>query len=228
MLVVVASSYDAHAKSIVARWEAAGAAMLSAEDLCSPGWVMSVPRSCGCDRAVIEGTVVKSADITGILTLRPAVFAPELKGIHADDRAYVAAELNAFLMEWLMARQCRILNRPSATCLAGPGWRSGQWIYRAARLGIPVRTLQARVPQMRQADRAEAVVEVTSVGQRCFGTGDGRLISWHLQLARAAGTGLLRTRFSAREGELLSADSWPRLNDPQVLNALDAYFRAPQ
>ena len=57
---------------------------------------------------------------------------------------------------------------------------------------------------------------------------DGRLISWHLQLARAAETGLLRTRFSARDGELLSADSWPRLNDPQVLDALDAYFRAPQ
>lgn len=219
MLVVVASSYDAQAKSIVARWGASRAALLSAEDLCSPGWAVSVPRSLD-DRAVIGGKVVKSGDIRGILTLRPAVFAPELRGIHLDDRPYVAAELNAFLTEWLMAQRCPILNRPSMTCLAGPGWRSGQWIHAAARLGIPVRTLHTRVPQRAQVDQHEPTVDVLSVGKRCFGTKDVQLISWHLRLAQEARTGLLSTRFAASNGEMLSAHSWPLLNDPDVLDAI--------
>jgi hypothetical protein len=219
VLVVVASSYDAQAKSIVARWGTSGAALLSAEDLCSPGWAVSVPHSRG-DRAVIGGKVVKPGDISGILTLRPAVFAPELRGIHVDDRPYVAAELNALLTQWLMAQRCPILNRPSLSCLAGPGWRRGQWIHAAARLGIPVRTLHTRVPQRAQAEQQEPTVDVLSVGTRCFWTEDRQLISWHLRLAQAARTGLLSTRFSASNGEMLSAHSWPLLNDPEVLDAI--------
>lgn len=70
MIVVVASSYDAHARSIVAHWESGCATMLTAEDLCRPGWSVSVPRS-GGGAAVIGGRIVRPDQISGILTLRP-------------------------------------------------------------------------------------------------------------------------------------------------------------
>lgn len=222
MIVVVASAYDAHAKSIVAHWETGDAAMLSAEDLCRPGWAVSVPRR-SSGAAVVGGRVVRAEDIHGILTLRPGVFAPELQTIHVDDRAYVAAELNAFLLEWLMAQPCPILNRPTLSCLAGPGWRPVQWIHRAAKIGIPVRACRMRVPDM-SVTVNEPAVEVISVGGRCFGTVDGQLISWHLGLAREAETDLLCTRFSAAQRDLLSAHPWPQLTDPAVLAAIQEYF----
>lgn len=219
MIVVVASSYDAHAHSIVAHWPSGCATMLTAEDLCRPGWCVSVPRS-GGGAAVIGGRIVRPHQISGMLTLRPAIFATELRAIHPDDRAYVAAELNAFLLEWLMAQSCRVLNRPTLSCLAGPNWRVEQWIYVAARLGVPVRTRRRHVRKDCSPRPEEPAVEIISVGERCFGYEDPRLQSWSRQLGKAAGTDLLCTRFSLAEGDLLSVHSWPRLTDPAVLAAV--------
>jgi hypothetical protein len=219
VIVVVASSYDAHAQSIVAHWESGGAAMLTAEDLCTAGWSVSVPRS-GRGAAVIGGRIVRPDQISGVLTLRPGIFAPELRTIRPDDRAYVAAELNAFLLEWLMAQTCPVLNRPSLSCLAGPNWRVEQWIHAAARLGVPVRTRRRRVRNDCSPHTEEQAIEVISVGERCFGCDDRRLQSWNRRLAEAAGTDLLCTRFSLAEGELLSAHPWPRLTDPAVMSAV--------
>jgi hypothetical protein len=219
VIVVVASSCDAHARSIVAHWESGCATMLTAEDLCRPGWSVSVPRS-GGGAAVIGGRIVRPDQISGILTLRPGVFAPELRAIHPDDRAYVAAELNAFLLEWLMAQSCPVLNRPSFSCLAGPNWRMEQWIHVAARLGVPVRTCRRHACNDCSPRAEEHAVEIISVGEHCFGCDDPRLQSWNRRLAEAAGTDLLCTRFSLAEGDLLSAHSWPRLTDPAVLAAI--------
>jgi len=221
VIVVVASSYDAHARSIVAHWESGGAAMLRAEDLCRPGWSVSVPRT-GRGAAVIGGRIVKLDQISGILTLRPGIFAPELRAIRADDRAYVAAELTAFLLEWLMAmaQSCPVLNRPSLSCLAGPNWRLEQWIHAAARLGVPVRTRCRQVRKDCSPHTEEQAIEIISVGERCFGCDDSRSQSWTRRLAAAAGTDLLCTRFSLTDGELLSAHPWPRLTDPDVLAAV--------
>jgi hypothetical protein len=219
VIVVVASCYDAYARSIVAHWEPGCATMLTAEDLCRPGWSVSVPRS-GGGAAVIGGRIVRPNQISGILTLRPRIFAPELRAIHPDDRAYIAAELNAFLLEWLMRRSCPVLNRPSLSCLAGPNWRAEQWIHAAARLGVPVRTHRRHARNDCSQRAEEHAVEIISVYGRCFGSDDPRLRSWNRRLAEAARTDLLCTRFSLAEGDLLSAHSWPRLTDPAVLAAI--------
>ena len=169
---------------------------------------------------MIGGRTMRPDQISGILTLRPAIFAPELRSIRAGDRAYVAAELNAFLLEWLMAQSCPVLNRPSLSCLAGPNWRVEQWIHAAARLGVPVRTRCRHVRNDCLPHTEERALEVVAVGERCFGCDDSRLQSWTRRLAEAAGTDLLCTRFSLAYGELLSAHPWPRLTDPAVLAAV--------
>jgi hypothetical protein len=219
VIVVVASCHDAHAQGIVAHWGSGCATMLTAEDLCSPGWSVSVPRSARA-AAVIGGRIVRPDQISGILTLRPWIFAPELRAIRPDDRAYVAAELNAFLIEWLMAQSCPVLNHPSLSCLAGPNWRAEQWIHAAARLSIPVRTHRRPARNDCSPRAEENTGEIISVGDRCFGCDDPRLQSWSRRLAEAAGTDLLCSRFSLAEGDLLSAHPWPRLTDPVVLAAI--------
>jgi len=139
MIVVVASTYDVRAQRIVAHWGSHGATMLTAEDLCMPGWSLTVPKLIE-PTAVIGGRTVPAAEIRGILTLRPCIFPEELQGFHSSDRKYVAAELNAFLLAWLSAQSCPVLNRPTACSLAGPNWRAEQWAHAAAGLGIPARS----------------------------------------------------------------------------------------
>jgi hypothetical protein len=218
VIVIVASAFDAHAQGIVAHWGADAATILSAEDLCSPGWSMSVAAK-SRNTAVIGGRLVHAdEEVTGILTLRSGVFAEELGHVHPEDRSYVTSELNAFLLAWLMVQTCAVLNRPSLSCLAGPNWRGEQWIHAAAGLGIPVRTYRRDVEPASWA--AERSVEVICVGAHCFGSSDPRFHTWSRRLAVTAGAELLSARFSLEDGCLQWAHTWPRLDQPAVLDAL--------
>lgn len=221
MIVVVASGHDPRARSVMEHWDSQRAMMLTAEDLCMPGWQFTVPRP-QIGMAVIGGKLVADAEIEGILTLRPCIFPEELLSIAAAHRSYVAAELNAFLLAWLAAQTCPVLNRPTASCLAGPNWRAEQWTLVAARLGIPAQPRHC-IPD-RQSDKSienfEEAYEITAVGEQCFGCPDTALRANTLRLARAAGVDLLSVRFSRDEGRFLSANIWPQLADAAVAVAV--------
>src|SRR5438128_1596564 len=113
MIAVVGSAHDVRALRIVAHWGSSSASLLSAEDLCMPGWVLRVPAG-PPPTAVIGGKAIPGERIRGILTLRPCVFPEELAHVQAAHRQYVAAELSAFLLAWLTAQSCPVLNRPTA------------------------------------------------------------------------------------------------------------------
>jgi hypothetical protein len=222
MIVVVASRYDAAATTVVARWGSRRATMLSAEDLCRPGWTLQLPDDDG-GTSVIDGAVVSNADFGGVLTLRPAVFPQELRSIRRADRTYVSCELNAFLLTWLTAQSCRVVNRPTASSLAGPNWRPEQWSVAASSLGIPVRPVRRSVPAVPPQVFDGEFVEVTAIGQRCFGTEDSVLIAWTCQLAKTAGVDLLTARYSIRGGYFLGANPLPALDDPAIFEAVRSY-----
>jgi hypothetical protein len=211
MIVVVASAYDTAARSVAARWGSRRAAMLTAEDLCRPGWSLRIPAG-GANTSVIGDRVVPNAEIEGVLTLRPCVFSAELRSIRPADRQYVSAEVNAFLLAWLTSLHCPVVNRPSATSLSGPNWRHEQWAMTAASLGIPVR----------RETRDESALEMIAAGDRCFGSEDATLTTWTQQLARAAAVDLLAVRFSRADRHFLSASCWPALTDGEVLEAVRA------
>jgi hypothetical protein len=123
MLVIVASRYDSEAQALASRWGDHDAHVLSCQDLSVTGW-----RNCLPDRrastAVIGGRVISDADITGVLTLLPCVMTHELLHIVPEDRAYVAAEMMAFLVSWLHGLAAPVINRPTPVCLMGPNWRA--------------------------------------------------------------------------------------------------------
>lgn len=219
MIVVVASSHDARAQNIAAHWGPRCAALLTAEDLCKPGWTLPLPGT-EAGASVIGGKIVPASDINGVLTLRPRIFPQELQSIRAADRPYVAAELNAFLQVWLTVQTCPVLNRPTASCLAGPNWRPEQWTYAAAAIGIPVRTHRRSVPANGDAIEDESGIEIVAVGGRLFGCDDATLKAQTLQLARKAGVELLSARFSRKNGCFLSAHAWPDLSNLAILAAV--------
>lgn len=69
-------------------------------DLSRPGWryVAGEPEEA---RAVADGEVLAAADVGGVLCRIGALVEADLPHIHPADRAYVAAEMNAFLLAWL-------------------------------------------------------------------------------------------------------------------------------
>jgi hypothetical protein len=219
MIVVVASAYDVRARSIVAHWQSRGAAILSAEDLCVVGWRLAVPHEPSLTTVVVQGKTVLASAIDGIVTLRPCIFPEELHEVDSSHRKYVAAEFNAFLLAWLSAQSCPVLNRPTASCLSGPNWQPEQWVQLAVGLGIPAQTRRS-IPAQSHGSRGGETVEVISVGECCFGTDDPTLRCWTLKLAHAAKVELLSIRYSADDGRFIAANIWPPLKDPMVLEAV--------
>jgi hypothetical protein len=211
VIAIVASRLDPESRSVVDDWSSADAALLSAEDLISPGWTFRVGDPRG-GIAVIDGRRVDAADITAVLTRRPSVLPEELSRIHPDDRAYVAAETNAFLVAWLSALPCVVVNRPTTTSLCGPLWDTLHWKHTALRIDLP----------WSDDDDGDAH-EVVVCGDQCVFAHSAEEAMMAVQLARAAGTELLGVRW--RRGGISRVSVAPSLADRDVRSCLFDYLR---
>jgi hypothetical protein len=219
VLVIVGSRHDPGAASLVRRWQTSGAALMTCEDLSVSGWRFYVGCS-GTATAVVSGGVIAVDEITGVLTRRPWVLEAELQHIAAADREYVAAEMTAFMVAWLSRLPCPVLNRPTSGCLSGPHWSSLQWRHLASRLRIPVQPPTSAAP--------DRVVDLTVVAGQCFGRADSALAAQAIELAAAAGVGLLGVRFGGDEAgaRFLSANPWPDLSENAISDAVGVYLAA--
>ncbi len=220
MLLIVAQRNDLAARSLAERWRPRCTAVLTARDLSVPGWKFDMPAQ-GPSPLIADGRAFSSNQIAGVLTRLSAVPEAELDHVAAEDRAYVSAEMTAFLLAWLSSLECPVLNRPTPTGLCGPGWRLEQWIHLAAGLGIPVIGVR-RSTSRAGANQTEGGVSVTIVGRECLGTVDPALADYSLRLAAAADVDLLEVRYtSAAPGaRLQSVSLWPDVSRPEVAGAL--------
>jgi len=230
VLVLLAHRWDATAQRLAEQWRPLGVRRMTPEDLSFPGWRLRVGDGEGM--AVCGGDTLPTDRIDGVYSRMSRVYRDDLPHIVADDREYVAAEMNAFLAAWLAALPCPMLNRPRANSLSGPPWRQEQWLHAAAGLGIPVRPLRRRVERAGavpavEGERAEGGVRVTVVGGRTMGGGDERLHGYARRLARHAGVDLLAARFAVdgAAGYLLAVDALPEV-DEETGEAIGAYFAA--
>jgi hypothetical protein len=230
VLVVVASRQDEAARSLVTRWTAHDARLLTCEDLSRPGWRYD-PEASHLATAVVGGRRVRCREISGVLTRLACVGEWDLEHIAAVDRAYVAAEMTAFLLAWLSGLTCPVVNRPTPLCLSGPNWRPEQWTHAAAGLGIPIRSVDRRVArrsaEVSPVGAASSPTTVTVVGSRCLGTEEEILRVQARRLAEAAGVSLLGVRFGGRDGEytFLGADLWPDPSTDEVAGGVLAHFQ---
>ena len=109
--LVFASRVDTAAKNFAA---AAGSnvRLMTPADLSQPGWRFRLGDAAG-STAVLGGEPVPASAIAGVLTRLPSVTDHDLTHIAPSDRAYVAAEMTAFLLAWLTALKCPLVNRPT-------------------------------------------------------------------------------------------------------------------
>lgn len=225
---MLASRYDVTAQQLVERWAAHGACLLTCEDLSLAGWgyYLADPSTA---TAVIGGRKVVLGEIRGVVTRLPWVTELELVSIMSADRAYVAAEMSAFLAFWLSDLNCPVLNRPTAGTLNGPPWGREQWIFTAARVGMRVPSVQHHLTLSSAATvhgPVDANTTVTVVGNRCLGQADRSLLERSRLLAEAANVELLGIQFSdvGPEATFLSATVYPEINSIEVTDAMLRYF----
>jgi hypothetical protein len=228
-LLVLASEHDWPARSLVRRWEGYGARLLTCRDLSTRGWRYH-PGDPAASRAVVGGRVVPLEEVAGVLVRLASVTENELPHIVAADRAYVAAEMTAFLVAWLTEATVPVVNRPTPLCLMGPNWHHEQWLDAAARAGarLPNLSVPARPPDaIASGADSGKLCTLTVVGESCLGEADESLKALSRRIAGAAGATLLDLQFSRPDagaefaGAYLGAD----VSRPAVADALLDCFR---
>jgi hypothetical protein len=249
VLVILANCGNRSAQLLAERWSHLGARLLTPSDLSLEGWRVAYGtddrRLDRWSTAVVGGEVVPTDQITGVLTRLPVVFEHELMTVVPEDRAYVAAEMTAFLLAWLTQLPCPVLNRPTATGLSGPNWRRERWVAVAAQLAIPCRSVRRQTHAPGDGRRSgmgewdphlwgevEAppnAATVTVVGNRVIGNVHPSLRRSARRLAERAGAQLLAVRFEgAAEGaRLIGVDPLPDLLPEEVADAMLDYLKLP-
>jgi hypothetical protein len=201
VIVVVASGVDHEARLLVDEFPGGRAALLTPRDLSRPGWELgsASPRSW---LSVVGGERIRAPDIEGVVTFLPCVLPNELVHIVEADREYVAAEMTAFLLYWLSGLPCRVLNRPTPGCLAGPSWRLERWCLLAAGIGIETVPCARSTRSALQAPQDADCVTASLVGGAVVGSEDKRVRSSLRRLAAAASVDLLTATFLREPGKL--------------------------
>ncbi len=97
MILILASEFDQDAHATAKQ---RGGFIVTPADLSKPGWRYELPASRN-DVIVASGQTVPARDITEVVNRLSSVEEGDLNGIARDDRSYVAAEMNAFLVAWL-------------------------------------------------------------------------------------------------------------------------------
>jgi hypothetical protein len=232
MIIVFANEHDEHAKCIVQRWAHRGAALMLPSDLSRAGWSCT-SRDPNHSTCVIGGLRRQSPDIHGVLVRCPAVLPSDLPHIATTDRSYVASEMTAFLVYWLTALGRPVMNRPTPRSLCGPGWYPEHWMHYAARAGLRVKARERTVSltsieHPSWPEHNGTCVDLTIVGQVCFGVVSPELARKGCALAAAAKVDLVKLRFdsAAADACFLEADLCPRIDEGCVEEAVLSHFEA--
>jgi hypothetical protein len=128
---------DAVAESAALAWSSqADVRLLRPRDLSCKGWVFD-PWAPESTRLIVSGESIHVQELRAVYTRLPAVRERDILHIRAQDRSYVAEEMHAFLAAWLSTLPCKVVNRPTPACIAGPAWPWERWVIAASRVGLP-------------------------------------------------------------------------------------------
>jgi hypothetical protein len=225
LIILVASCLDPDARALAARWGPDRVALLTCADLSIPGW-RHYFAAAGTSVAVIGGQEIALGEIAGVVTCLPGVSELELLHIVPADRAYVAAEMSAFLLSWLSTLDCPVVNRPSSTCLSGPYWRPEQWAYLASQVGLRVQPVHRRVAFSEACTPAVPEgITATIIGEHGHGQVHSTVMTGARRLARAANVETLTVRVtgSGPDATFLGAEPWPDLASQETADAVLEY-----
>jgi hypothetical protein len=225
MILVLASHRDLQARHVVDAWRAHGARLVTLADLSRAGWRYYLGDA-GDGVAVASDQLVPTAEIAGVLTRIPWVTPDDLPHVVESDRAYVAAEIAAFLIAWLSQLACPVINRPATNSLMGAPHASEGWAALAARAGLRLAHARRTFPAPPEPAWPPSAVTVSVLGERWFGDVDPALGAQACRLAAVAGIELIAVTFDGRAADatFLGAHLWPDISEPALAAALLARF----
>ena len=196
MILLVASQFDHQAFRLAGNWAGRDACLMTAQDLSRAGWSFS-PSVMGQWRGLAGDRMFDAGTLTGVLNCLSEVDESELSHIDAEDRVYVAAEMNAFLLSWETQLSCPVINRPSPNSLLGPAWSMEKWVLTAGALGIPTLPVNRCSGKKKHTPTdVQQARSVTVVGDYVVAE-SGELGARAKSLARAAGVTVATFQFSS-------------------------------
>jgi hypothetical protein len=226
VLLVLANVGDYRAQQLQDALPDADARIVTPLDLQRGGWAYRPGRPDGTFQ--LGSTRVDVAELDAVCVLMPAVYSGDLPQISPEHRAYVAAEMTAFLCAWLADLPCPLLNKPSPACLCGPHWATARWRHVAAAAGLPVTRPHAD-PHGPAAADSEAVA-VTVIGDEAFGSRNPFDVELGLALAARASVRALRVHVERSDGQprVAGADVWLDTGEIGVAHAIRSALLAQQ
>lgn len=186
-----------------------------------------------------DGRTLQGGEVRGTLNrLRSLPFA-HLEHAAPGDREYARTELLALFASWLHALPPPVLNRPAPESLVGRDRHLSEWVWLAARAGLPTPPYaESSDPAGAPAAGARPVPIFTPwrtvfvVAGRAVGEAPDGVLEGCLRLANLAETALLGIDFAATAAAgpwtFAGASPFPdlRLGGPALLDALsDALTR---
>jgi hypothetical protein len=230
--LILAHAGDAAAHRLAARW-GDGAMLLTPGQLHTRSWALRLDAG-----GAARGTVRYPGDggrlqIEAVVCRLGGISTAELGRVRPEDREYAAAELTAFLLAWLTACPCPVLNPPGTGSLNGPGWQTEHWLRAAAQAGLPVckthrlvtpGTATATPPPVPRPPAAEVIV----VAGQCLGPVSAANQQKLRNLSDVAGTPLLRVALDSAgpDAAVTEVSAWPDLGAPDVAAALERALAA--
>jgi hypothetical protein len=214
MRLLLAHDHDVAARELASRW-GDDAILLTPAELHDERMLLYVDI-----RGNARAEIPSRPEVTSVLTRLGGVGPTDLWHVDQQDLNYAASELEAFLRAWLGAWTGPIVNRPSTTCLNGPGWRPEQWAVAATLAEFEVWPVHRRVALGGVPDSkpSPTLRRVTVVGDRWFGPVReevGRRLC-----ALAADVGCSTLEAALDEDVLAHLSAWPDVAAPDVAEAL--------
>lgn len=228
MIIVLAAVRDADAASLASELPAPAAILTPAE--------LAAERSClhdpGFDRSTLtgEGRLVRVGELAGIVNLLPAVLPASLGVYEPEEREYQASELHAWLLFFLSAVRCPVVNRPTTLSLTGPVQGALGWFQLARAAGVPLSAVSVRSSDDRspRPPAGEKFVEVAWLGGTVVAPSGTAADQHTSKLAQLAKVEYLRASYVRDGGKKLrfaGASSVPTARSAADRAALAEYFR---
>jgi hypothetical protein len=195
-ILVLANAWDAPAHGLARQAGGAEIVVATPRDLSRAGWRYR-PDDPGATLTVAGGETLPATQIGCVLTRMSGVGEADLPHIAEDDRAYVAAEMTAFLLALLAGFDRPVVNRPTPSCLCGPHRSDAGWRRLAIALGLSAAPLRLTAAPGRPQEAEPEPSLVTVVGKTALGAEDQAQAQAALKLARGAGADLLTVAFAA-------------------------------
>jgi hypothetical protein len=225
MRLVLAHDYDITARELAARW-GSDAVLLTPAELSAEHLLLHLD-----EHGAAQAEVTSRPGVTSVLTRLGGISAADLPQINTQDAAYAAAELDAFLRAWLGAWPGPVINRPSTTCLNGPGWRPEQWVAAATAVGLRARPISRRAT-LAEMSRGKlndgttvGATRVTVVDGNWFGPVSEEIGNKLCTLADTVGCATLEADLV--DDVITQVGAWPDLTPPHVADALARVLDGP-